>query len=662
MNYMEYLDNCSFLNDTHRDGFKKCRDEIDQKKLDSPIAWIGMYVAAASAVCLVAMAADAFNGFRSKKLWIPLGEEIGCGVAMLVLLVTLCSSAVMVPTAKRYIESTYNEMHKNISEKQVEWGEFSGDELGRKVKRYWVMAASGSPQFVLARSSISGTSALICLLMLLTLVEAYVRIHKENAWYDADLKNSNYKWSIDWILVTQTTGVVLGIVAPLLRWFLAARFKISKIGRKRLRDEFKIEKFWTSLLVGWRDKSLPSQIKHRQCRKLLHAAKVLLLNICIGVQVLIVLASKLNLLISAKLVNAVCLCFYFCFCIKRPDEIPEAEDGKELNYSDYVILLEGEAQLPVKIMKNLCSEVDKLIQTGEKKQHKNLIRLLKKSANFHGLGQFDSDKVQSLHSQEPPNCWSLPLATLMSISIALTNIAANKITDQLLAVSEGMSLVMLIEKTLDRNGELESIRQAADLVWNELELNRKWGGKDLQSTSVRGRTNKETLRKLSDVAEKIVTDYTTQKKDDLLMQNPLNWDVKIIAANSMYRITQTILLRNKDGKHQTDDELFESLSIIISNILLACFTNLVQVITFKCHKNAIEERVESVRQAAILLGESKEILEILQQRRQLLPSLDPEKAANIDEWRAAFMAEDIENPSAFVSEPNEEQASAEIVV
>ncbi|GFP97463.1 hypothetical protein PHJA_001890400 [Phtheirospermum japonicum] len=33
--------------------------------------WIGMYIAAASAACLIAMAADAFNGFRKKRLWLP---------------------------------------------------------------------------------------------------------------------------------------------------------------------------------------------------------------------------------------------------------------------------------------------------------------------------------------------------------------------------------------------------------------------------------------------------------------------------------------------------------------------------------------------------------------------------------------------------------------
>lgn len=42
-----------------------------EKQLDAPMPWIGMYVAAASFVCTLGMAADVFRGFRSKKYWFP---------------------------------------------------------------------------------------------------------------------------------------------------------------------------------------------------------------------------------------------------------------------------------------------------------------------------------------------------------------------------------------------------------------------------------------------------------------------------------------------------------------------------------------------------------------------------------------------------------------
>ncbi|KAL0440981.1 UNVERIFIED_CONTAM: hypothetical protein Sradi_0037000 [Sesamum radiatum] len=42
-----------------------------QNKLDEVMPWIGLYIAAASAICTLAIAADVFNGFRSTKLWFP---------------------------------------------------------------------------------------------------------------------------------------------------------------------------------------------------------------------------------------------------------------------------------------------------------------------------------------------------------------------------------------------------------------------------------------------------------------------------------------------------------------------------------------------------------------------------------------------------------------
>ena len=53
----------------------QCEDPSPFKKeqdaLDSAMPWIGAYITAASAVCALAMAADAISGFRKKKYWLP---------------------------------------------------------------------------------------------------------------------------------------------------------------------------------------------------------------------------------------------------------------------------------------------------------------------------------------------------------------------------------------------------------------------------------------------------------------------------------------------------------------------------------------------------------------------------------------------------------------
>ncbi|XP_057808836.1 uncharacterized protein LOC131023306 [Salvia miltiorrhiza] len=596
------------------------------------IAALGILVITiAGNVCIHTLERRSFPNVRDMLL-----EQVASAMIMLLVLATLCSLAVMVPGARRYMQLKYNEMHKSVSNRELEWGRTSIDEVGVLVKGYWVMAETGSPQFVVARSAISSASGLLYLLAVVTFAVAVTLTtaspNRSSLAYCIHV--SEYNWSVIGIGKVQSLGVMVGSIAPLSRWFVASWLKISEMERKSLEDELKVDKYWTWRLLEWRDTSPPFQIQNRVCKKLLCDAVKFVLNFCIGAQILFVSSAKLVLFLSARFGSAVFLCF--CKNLKRPDSV-----GAEMDFSNYVLVLEGEPQLPDKILNNICNEADRLIQIGEKKQPKNLIRLLKKSANFNGVGQFDSSQVPSLHSQEPPNCWSLPLVTLTTISVALANVADDEASQLLASVSEGLSIVKLIEKTLDKNGELESIRKAADVVWVGVEVYGKWDYKDLKSASVRGATNKETLLKLSDIAGKIVTDFMAQTRD-AVMQNPLNWPVRVIAANSMYRIAETMLVGMED--EEEEEEVFERISMSISEIVAACLTNLVRVIQFKCHTNDVKERQESVRRAAILLGESKEILEILQERE--LPSLDMERAANIDEWRRAsmVMALDIENP------------------
>lgn len=83
----------------------------------------------------------------------------------------------------------------------------------------------------------------------------------------------------------------------------------------------------------------------------------------------------------------------------------------------------------------------------------------------------------------------------------------------------------------------------------------------------------ENLHSLNDMAKRTVLKFK-KKMSGGPTENPLNWPVKVIAANSMYRISQTILLDYLCSNNQTTDEnMFEQLSIMIADILGACLTN-----------------------------------------------------------------------------------------
>ncbi|KAL2492644.1 Uncharacterized protein Adt_28272 [Abeliophyllum distichum] len=97
--------------------------------------------------------------------------------------------------------------------------------------------------------------------------------------------------------------------------------------------------------------------------------------------------------------------------------------------------------------------------------------------------------------------------------------------------------------------------------------------------SCKGRNSKEILQELSDQAEKTVT--------------------------------RTILLVNEIDDPPMDERLFDQLSTMIADVLAACLTNLTRVITMKCQQNAIEEREKSVHQAALLLGQTEDIISVI---------------------------------------------------
>ncbi|MFS7991517.1 hypothetical protein Hanom_Chr12g01071631 [Helianthus anomalus] len=89
-----------------------------------------------------------------------------------------------------------------------------------------------------------------------------------------------------------------------------------------------------------------------------------------------------------------------------------------------------------------------------------------------------------------------------------------------------------------------------------------------------------------------------------------------ICANSMSSVAET-LIRDTEN-HQ---RLFDNLSSRIADIMAACLTNLPRVIAMKCHTGVIEKREESAQAAAKLLGETKQIIRILQNCD--IPSMHP---------------------------------------
>ncbi|XP_059659029.1 uncharacterized protein LOC132305404 [Cornus florida] len=692
--------------------------------------WIGVYVAVASLICSLAMAADVFHGFHHKKLWFPckffvlnaasltllsvamklpvdlstdmpgkmdqlaklssttflptaignfmpsLGSiddkdifmnitaltifvitiltniciQLGTGLlsnflriehtavifCMLVLFVISSFSALMVSTTKKHIQMKYIDVHKKASSEVTEETEtFTVEKLKENVKKYWMTAETGNPQFVMAHSLTCSASGAICSLTTSILAEAEIRTFLMSKNYPYYF-NSDYKWSIFFVLVIQSIGALIGTIGPTFRWFTAIRSKLSEERGKSSKSVLKAEKYWMERLVWWRESPLALRIRGQKCRKVVHITKNLILDFCINVQIVIVAASKSVLLVSVLLISPLWLCSHYYRVLKRKlvskpsasnnhtGSESELEPNAKLDLSCYVSYLKGEEELALQIMKNNRNATDHFMLNGRKKHPKYLKQLIEKSSGFMGVAKFDSDHIPSLDSEELPNCWSLPVVTLTSIAIALPNVGNNEVDRLLRSISEGLLYVSHVEKFLDGKGEMVNIRNAANIVWLEVDLFCKWLNEDLQKMALEGKTSKETLERLGDIAKNKVMEFKTNRTGDL-QENHLNWPIKAIAANSMYSVSQTVLLDHISNNDETDERLFEQLSVMIADILSACLTNLPRVITMKCFCSAIEKREKSIQHAAHLLGETEEILEVLQHYE--LPPLNPDEAA-----------------------------------
>ncbi|KAK4405951.1 hypothetical protein Sango_0601600 [Sesamum angolense] len=683
-------------------------DAYVQTRLNAPMPWIGVYVAAASVACSLAMAADVVYGFRCKKLWFPckffslnatsltllavalklpvdlttnmwavtdrlakvsslafmstatanfmtsLGsmgdqdiimsvtalsilvitvfvdvfiqiaemrsfihrhlifpEEVLVAAFMILLLFLLVSSAIMVLSTKRYLDGKYQEMHSAVLSQELrDMRQVTTQGLRALVKKYWVMAQTSNPQFVIAGSAICTACGVICALVFLVTAEAEIRmilVHKRLAQ-----TASVYGNSTTWILIVQSIGVIVGSVAPAFRWCMAIKFRCPSESRNisYSRDEFKIREYWTERLVQWKGSSSASGIRHRKFRKLVHDAKGLTLDLLMKVQIFIVLSSKLILLVSTSLLSPLYLCFQRIKRLRmqrRINSLPRDADqsGAVADLRFYALRLDGEVQLPNDALKSITDEQSSskstlsrtpqlLVSTGcDTDKHRNLT-----AENSKG-------ECRWVNKQRPPRT-------------------------QLRQAHREMPV---------NSGDLANIRKAAE-TWAEVELYRKWQGVDLGKLSRESDNSKKSLENLATVAIKTVLDFKRKTGGCLMMSNPLNWPDNIVSANSMYRISQTILSiydqsDHHDEQQQADEHLFQLLSDMIADILSACLTNLSRVITIKCHRNAIEERERSVFEAALLLGETEDILELLW-RRELPISPDSEQAAYIDGWRSVM--------------------------
>ncbi|KAD3641923.1 hypothetical protein E3N88_31147 [Mikania micrantha] len=548
---------------------------------------------------------------------------------ILLLLMIMISSSLTIPTSKEILESKYQNKI-SLSDQHIQISVV--DKLRQHVRRYWVMAETSSPQFVTTSNPLSTASGVICVIVIamnsimLSFFKFGVKI------YELD---SPYKWSTLAILATQSIGVLVGAVAPISRCFWVFSFKFATNPNMNHYSVFKVDKYWTQKLHEWKQSPMVSfQSSNRSLRSLILCSKYIVLSLCIGFQKVIIISCKVIWLIVITVALSVINCLNRQKLLKAKWSDPTITskiDDIEEDLSNYVVQMNNDMELAEKTLKRIAKSMSYFTLKAEKEQNKSLLELLGKSTGFEGVDIFDSDHVQPLLRVELVNSWSLPILTLTCIAIALPNIRKDEVESLVRSVVEGLSFTHLVEESLNNESKYVNIRKTTLILWHEFEYNGKWLDHPLPKDVFKGKTTIEIIKWFSDKAKETVTNY--KEKESTNEEIEENHPHKLIAANSMYRITQTILVRYQNNIELpiTKKQLFAHLSGMIADIFCACFTNIPRVITMRCQESVIEKREASVKVAARLLGKTRKIIERLEARD--IPSMDDEKKAYIDEWR-----------------------------
>ncbi|KAI3514493.1 hypothetical protein L1887_12935 [Cichorium endivia] len=552
------------------------------------------------------------------------------GMLLMLLIIYACSSFAILKS-KQILESKYQVTHQTALKdlKLLKPGRLSVEKLKQHVSNYWIMAATGSPQFMTVCSATTSASGVICAYS--TALHIYMMPYDLQGLRDY---KTNYKWSMPVILVIQFFGVILGTIVPLSRCFAALSFKLSVKWIWNHIKVFKVESYWTQKLYDWKKRSIPFPFSSRNAKIVIENLKFLFLSICIVFQTTVVVVCKMIAVIPLLFVICVSYCFRCWKWLKAMFSAssivlvqnPEHQE-KDRDLSRYVLQLEDDMEFAERTLKGISKSVNRLIQKAEKKQPNNLMKLLAGSRGFEGVEKFDSHHVPSLLSEEYLNCWSLPLVTLTTISLSFPDVSKNTVDGLLSGVSEGLLYVTLVEESLNATDDHVRIQKVAKTLWLEVEVHHEWLGNKLPKHV---NTCGQILQWLRDTAKHILTEVESMDIRDSINDNS---KYKSISANSMYRITETLLLSYHGNIDQvSQEELVVQLSSMIADIMAACLTNLPRVIAMKCYAREIEKREASVQAAAQLLGETTQIINTLQDRE--LPSLNPDELAFIDKWHA----------------------------
>ncbi|XP_076911380.1 uncharacterized protein LOC143569313 [Bidens hawaiensis] len=562
---------------------RKAVSQIElQNKFSKPMVWIGIYIAIASLFCILPIVADLIHGFKNKKLWFP------CKYF------TLNAASLTVIAIAMKLPMDLTDSMPHAVDQAVK--------LGSMAFMCTIMA-NVLPSLASMDSNELLTNTIALEVLVITLVvNVFIQTETgEVPSYEAPYFN---------IFIFNTWKIAIGYVAMLLALLMIhACSALMILKAKQILES----KYKACHEIALKDLEL-QQLTVEKLKQ--HVRNHWIMAETGSPQFMTVSSATTSA--AGWLTNVL---------VEIPSQVQHNKD-----LSMYVLQLQDDMELSMRTLESISKSVNHVIQKAEKHKPNYLMELLEAYSDFEGVGKYDMHQVSPLTEEKYVDCWSLPVVTLTAIAMSLPNIQKDIVDRLLMSVSEGLTYVTHIVETLNASEEYVSIQKAATMLWLEVEVYHKWLGYKLPYPHLQVNATKEIVQWFSDTAKNMVTKVENNNMKD----SDDNTMYMSASANSMYRITQTILVSYHDEIDQiSQEELFMQLSLMISNILAACLTNLPRVIVMKCHTSVIEKREASVHTAARLLGETMQIVNSLQDR--VLPMLNPDELALIDKWRDCFL-------------------------
>ncbi|GKD83784.1 hypothetical protein Tco_1350623 [Tanacetum coccineum] len=526
-------------------------------------------------------------------------------VFMLLLLLISISAAISIPSMKKVLEHQYQVRMETLREGLAAT---TLVELKEHVTKYWIMAKTGSPHFVLTASPLFVTSCIICIASTSTYIGVLGKLINRDA-KDANF-GSDYRWSMAVILITQFFGIIIGDFTLLSRY-------INSIRIHDMSNNLSVEKYWYARLCEWKGRHIAFPQDGRRRRTFVHTLKNSFLNLCIKLQTV--------LLVMCKILEFVSVYFR---AIIRTCRRPLASLGNK-DLENYVLCVDDKP-IDKYALHFLLEFKNRLVKKAEKKENSNLLDLLRKSNGFKEGQNFATHKVQI-----PPSVtlesWSLPVVTLTCIAMVVPD-SQDQIDGLIKSVDQALVYAHLVEESFNSEQEYANMHKRTMDVWCEVKDACKWLKTSLRRDAFQEMTPTHILKWFHGTAEAIVT-----RKSSVVHVEP--WenypDYKLI-CESMQSISSSILSKYQNGTQLSKKvEFFKLLSSMIADILFACLSNIPQVITTKCHVEKIEKREASVEAAVKILARTIKMLETLETPK--LPILDRNEMERIDEWRCPLI-------------------------